>query len=162
MQPLTPQHVQTVLDGFGLGLKVTYYDQSTATSQQAADAIGCELGQIAKSLCFIVDGQPILIVASGDQRVDDRKLADKFGVGRKKVKTAKPDECLAIYGFAPGGVAPVGHRTPDIPVYIEDSLLRYEQVWAAAGSANANFGLTVAQLRDITGGEVIDCRKEPA
>lgn len=159
MQPLTPDHVQNALDQFNLGLKVEYYTETTATSQQAADAIGCELGQIAKSLCFIVDGNPILVVASGDQRVDDRKLADKFGVGRKKIKTAKPEECIAIYGFAPGGVSPVGHRTPNIPIYIDQSLQRFERIWAAAGSANANFSLTVDQLLTITAGEIIDCAK---
>lgn len=161
-ETLTTEHVQSVLDSFDMGLKVTRYKQSTATSQQAADAIGCELGQIAKSLCFIVDGNPILVVASGDQRVDDKKLAAFFGVGRKKVKTAKPEQCVEIYGFAPGGVSPVGHRTPDIPVYIDDSMRRFATVYAAAGSSNANFGLTVDQLISITNGQVIDCKREQA
>jgi Cys-tRNA(Pro) deacylase len=160
MESLTPEHVQNVLDQFNLGLKVEYYTDTTATSQQAADAIGCELGQIAKSLCFIVDGNPILVVASGDQRVDDRKLADKFAVGRKKIKTAKPEECIEIYGFAPGGVCPVGHRTPNLPIYIDQTLQRFDRIWAAAGSPNANFGLTVDQLITITNGEIIDCAKE--
>ncbi len=162
MDNLTPEHVQSVLDGYDMGLKVIYYEQTTATSQQAADAIGCELGQIAKSMCFIINGQPILIVASGDSFIDDRKLADKFGVGRKKVKSAKPEECIAIYGYAPGGVSPVGHRTPGIPIYIDDALQRFENLWAAAGSANANFGLTLEQLLIITDGEIIDCKKDPS
>jgi Cys-tRNA(Pro) deacylase len=160
MQPLTTAHVQRVLAAFDLGLEVITYAQSTATSQQAADAIGCELGQIAKSLCFMVDGAPVLVVAAGDQRVDDKKLATYFEVGRKKVKTAKPEQCITIFGYAPGGVPPVGHRTADIPTLIDDSLQRFERVYAAAGASNANFGITVPQLVTITNGTIMDCKKE--
>ncbi|MFW5748936.1 MAG: YbaK/EbsC family protein, partial [Chloroflexota bacterium] len=113
-----------------------------------------------KSICFLVNGEPVLVVASGDNMVDDRKLANHFDVGRKKVKTARPDQCVAIFGYQPGGVAPVGHRTPDIPVLIDADLQRYSVIWAAAGSANANFGLTPRQLIDITGGTIIDCKRD--
>src|SRR5688500_13869678 len=139
MQSMTAADVQTALDTLSLNVQIRFFDNSTATSQMAADNIGCELGQIVKSLAFVVDGQPILVLASGDQRVDDRKIAELYGVGRKKVKIATPDECIAVYGYAPGGVPPVAHRTPGLPTYIDDSLLRYEQLYAAGGAHNAIF-----------------------
>jgi prolyl-tRNA editing enzyme YbaK/EbsC (Cys-tRNA(Pro) deacylase) len=159
MQPLTTTDVQAALDQLGLGIQIRLFDSSTATSQQAADNIGCELGQIVKSLCFIIDGQPIVVLASGDQRVDDRKLADFYGVGRKKVKIASAEECVAIYGYEPGGVPPVGHRTPGLPIYIDDSLERYEMLYAAGGAHNAIFPITLQQLTDATGGKIADVKR---
>lgn len=159
-EPFTPEHVRTALHAFNPDLKLLHFEESTATSQQAADAIGCALGQIAKSLCFLIDGEPVLVVASGDQKVDDRKLAARYAVGRKKVKTAKPEQCIEIYGYAPGGVPPVALRTPDIPVYIDQTLLRFDVVYAAAGAPNVNFGISMDELIKITGGEVIDCVRD--
>lgn len=159
MQPLTTTDVQAALDQLGLGIQIRLFDSSTATSQQAADNIGCELGQIVKSLCFIIDGQPIVVLASGDQRVDDRKLAEFYGVGRKKVKIASVEECVAIYGYEPGGVPPVGHRTPGLPIYIDDSLQRYEMLYAAGGAHNAIFPITLAQLTAATGGTIADVKR---
>jgi len=156
--PLQPDSVQKILDP--LGIEIIFYDATTATSQQAADNIGCELGQIVKSLAFIINGEPILVLASGDQFVDDKKLAAMFSVGRKKVKTAKPEQCIEIYGYAPGGVPPVGHRTPNLPVYVDESFKRYEQVYAAGGAHNAIFPIKLAQLLEITDGQYADVRKE--
>ncbi|QPC84772.1 YbaK/EbsC family protein [Phototrophicus methaneseepsis] len=159
MQPLTPDDVRLALDAANLGLTIRHFDDSTATSELAAEAIGCVVGQIAKSICILVDGVPILVVASGDQQVDDRKIATMFEVGRKKVKLAKPDQCIEIYGYAPGGVPPVGHRTPNIPIYLDQTLKRYETVYAAAGSPNDNFGMTIEQLETLTGGTWADVSK---
>lgn len=159
MQPLTPDNVQNALDAFGFDIKVVKYDESTATSQLAAAAIGCEVAQIAKSICFMVDDAPVLVVASGVNSVDDRKLAALRGVGRKKVKLAKPDQCIAIFGYPPGGVPPVGHRTPAIPIYLDSSLQRFERIYAAAGSASINFGLTCEQLAIMTQGTWADVAK---
>ncbi|MCC7206681.1 MAG: YbaK/EbsC family protein, partial [Anaerolineae bacterium] len=152
MHPLTPAHVQAALDGFGYGLQMMFFDESTATSQMAADRIGCQLAQIVKSLAFVVDGQPILVLASGDQRVDERKIAALYNVGRKKVRVATPDECIAIYGYAPGGVPPVGLRTAGIPAHLDDMLQRHEQLYAAGGAHNAIFPVTREQLAHISGG----------
>ena len=80
MEALTPDHVQTALNALNLGITIHFFPHSTATSPLAADAIGCEIGQIAKSLCFLVHDQPILVIAAGDQRIDDRKLATLLGV----------------------------------------------------------------------------------
>ncbi len=160
MQPLTPADVQNALDILNLDIQIQFFDSSTATSQQAADNIGCELGQIVKSLAFMVVEQPVIVLASGDQRVDDRKLANLYDVGRKKVKVASPEQCVEIVGYAPGGVPPFGHRTPNLPIYIDNSLERYEQVYAAAGAHNAIFPIQLAQLVEATGGTVADVKRE--
>ncbi|MDX1994231.1 MAG: YbaK/EbsC family protein [bacterium] len=159
-EPLTPAHVAEEMRRLNLDLPIRTFEESTATSQMAADAIGCELGQIVKSIAFLVEGKPILVLASGDQRIDDRKIAALFSVGRKKVRTATSEECIAIYGYAPGGVPPFGHRTPGIPRYVDESLQRYDQLYAAAGSANTIFPITLAQLMEATGGQLTDVRRE--
>lgn len=155
MEPLTPQHVQAALDGFGFDIEIRFFEQSTATSQMAADNIGCELGQIVKSIAFVVDGQAILVLTSGDQRVDDRLIAEKYAVGRKKVKIATPDELLAIYGYEPGSVPPLAHRQT-LPTWIDNTLQRYDVVYAAGGAHNAIFPVTLEQLSTISGGTWAD------
>ena len=159
--PLTPDHAKAVLRELDPSIEVQHFDATTFTSQDAADAIGCRLGQIAKSLCLFVDGDPVVVVMSGDRRVAEAKLAKHFGVGRKKIKIAPADRCVQVFGYEPGGVAPVGHRTPGIPVLIEEGLNRWDVVWAAAGSSNDNFSVTFDQLVAITDGTVVDCAKEP-
>lgn len=160
MQALTPEYVQAVLDTFNFGLKSMQYDQPTPTSELAAAAIGCEVAQIAKSICFIVEGAPILVVASGVNTVDDRKLSKLLEVGRKRVKLAKPDQCIEIFGYAPGGVPPVGHRTEGIRIFLDNDLQQYQSIWAAGGTANINFGLTPDQLGQITGGTWVNVAKD--
>src|SRR4051812_1119341 len=90
-------------------LAVVEFDQSTATAPEAAAAIGCEVGAIVKSLCFLVDGQPVMALVAGDMKADDKKLAALFGVSNKRVKIANPDTVQRATGFTVGGVAPVAH-----------------------------------------------------
>jgi Cys-tRNA(Pro) deacylase len=151
----TPADVQQALHNAGLAIEVITYDESTRTAQQAADAVGCELGQIVKSLCFTVEGAPILILTAGDQRVDTRKVAGLYDVGRKRVKIASPEVTLEATGFKPGGVAPVAHATP-LPVLIDETLTRYTTVYAAAGSAYSVFPIGVDDLKRITAGRLAD------
>lgn len=158
MEELTPTHVQQVLDQYGI--EITYFQESTATSQLAADQIGCELGQIAKSIIFLVEEKPVLVIASGDQRIDDKKLAAIFNVNRKKVKTATAEQCIAITGYAPGGVPPVGHRTTDLTIYLDDSMQRYDRMYAAGGAHNAIFPITLEQLQKATGASFADVKKD--
>jgi prolyl-tRNA editing enzyme YbaK/EbsC (Cys-tRNA(Pro) deacylase) len=160
MEALTPEHVQAALDTHRMDLHIRFFEQSTATAQEAADAIGTELGTIVKSLCFMVQEQPVVVLAAGDQRIDDRKLANLYGISRKKVKIASPEDCVSITGFAPGSVPPVGHRSAEIPIYIEDSLGRFTQLYAAAGAPNAIFPVNYQQLQQITSGQVIDLKRD--
>jgi prolyl-tRNA editing enzyme YbaK/EbsC (Cys-tRNA(Pro) deacylase) len=160
MQQYSHESVQQALDRLGLGLTVRLFEETTATSQQAAEQIGCELGQIAKSLLFIVNGQPVIVVASGDQRVDDRKLSTLFNVSRKKVKIATADQCIEITGYGPGSVPPLAHRRDDLTILLDDQLQRFEQLYAAAGAHNAIFPVKCNQLPSITGGHFVDVYRE--
>lgn len=160
MQPLTPEDVQAALDAQNTGIQILYFEQSTATSEEAAAAANTELGSIVKSIVFIADTQPVLVLTSGDQRIDDRKIASHYNIGRKKVRIATADECITIVGYAPGGVPPLGHRTPNLPIFIDRMLSRYDRVYAAAGAPNAIFPIPYQQLIEITGGTVMDVVKD--
>jgi prolyl-tRNA editing enzyme YbaK/EbsC (Cys-tRNA(Pro) deacylase) len=164
MEVLNAEHVRAALRALGLDSDIIHFETSTATSQQAADNIGCLLGQIVKSLCFMVETEngfrPILALTSGDQRVDERKLAALYNVSRKRVRAATADECVAIWGYAPGSVPPVGHRTAEMDRYIDRSLGRFEQLYAAGGAHNAIFPITLEQLQKVTGAPLIDFVRE--
>jgi Cys-tRNA(Pro) deacylase len=155
MEALTTAHVQAALDELAPGIRVRIFDTSTATSEEAAASIGTSVSRIAKTIVFMVDDHPVAVVTSGNQRVDDRKLAALYNVGRKKVKIAKPEECIAYLGYAPGGVPPFAHRNPT-PVLIDDTLSQFEVVYAAAGSPNAIFAIAFDQLVQTTQGRVVD------
>ncbi|PJF23875.1 MAG: hypothetical protein CUN53_20680, partial [Phototrophicales bacterium] len=106
---------------------------------------------------FIVSGtQPVIVLTSGDQRVDDRKIAGLMNVGRKQVKTATADECVTVFGYPPGSVPPVAHRAENIIYFIDDSLRRFDQLYAAGGAHNAIFPITLGQLERATGGQIVD------
>ena len=154
----TPADVQAALDTAGLAIRVRVMEDSTATAQQAADSIGTDLGSIVKSLCFLVDGQAVLVLAAGDRTVDDRKLAGHYGVSRKKVRIADADTTIAVTGYAPGGVPPLGHAQP-LPVLIDVSLGRFATVYAAGGSHRTIFPITFALLVEATVGQALELAK---
>lgn len=161
MQALTPDDVQLALDRYDLDLKLTSYDDNTATSELAAAAIGCTVAQIAKSICFMINKtEPVLVVASGVNTVDDRKIATILEVGRKKVRLAKAEQCIEIFGYAPGGVPPVGHREENIRIFLDMDLQQFDSIYAAGGTANVNFGLTPDHLKLITDGTWADVKKD--
>ena len=137
----------------GLDISVIELDKSTRTAQLAAEAIGTELGSIVKSLLFLADGKPALVLVAGDRRADTKKLAQVLEV--QKVKIADADTVRAETGFAIGGVPPVGHHTP-LPTIIDQSLGRFETVYAAAGSPHAVFPIAYDMLLQITAGQVAD------
>lgn len=147
------ERVQAALDAMGLDIHVVEFGASTATAPEAAAAAGCELGAIVKSLLFLIDGQPLLALVAGDRLADHKKLAARFGVGKKKVKLADAETVLRVTGYEIGGVPPLGH-TVKLPTLVDESLGRFETVWAAAGTHNAVFPIAYAKLVEITGGEV--------
>jgi prolyl-tRNA editing enzyme YbaK/EbsC (Cys-tRNA(Pro) deacylase) len=100
----------------------------------------------------------VVVLTAGDQRVDDRKLAAMYGVGRKKVRIADEATTIAATGYAPGGVPPVGHVN-ELPVIVDETLARFETVYAAAGSPHAIFPVAFEMLVDISGGQVADVAK---
>jgi prolyl-tRNA editing enzyme YbaK/EbsC (Cys-tRNA(Pro) deacylase) len=150
------EKIQNVLSQFGLGLEVKEFTESTRTSQDAADAIGCELGQIAKSLIFKGEksGGPILIIASGSNRVNEKAI--KVHVG-ERLKKADASFVYEQTGFAIGGIPPVGHNNYIKPL-IDEDLMQYEEIWAAAGTPHAVFRLTPQDLLRITNGEMVSVR----
>ena len=159
MNGLSPsaRRVQDVLDALGLGHRVVEHEGSTRTAQEAADAIGCTVAQIAKSLIFRArdSGRPVLVVASGANRVDEKAIARLIG---EPIERADPDFVRTNTGYAIGGVPPLGHAVPPLTL-IDADLLALETVWAAAGTPNAVFALTPAQLVAMTGGRVEVVRK---
>lgn len=147
------QTFQAALATAGWSHQVTELPQTTRTAAEAAAAVGCQVAQIAKSLIFrnTVSAQPILVVASGANRVDERRLAELVG---HPIGKADADFVRAQTGYAIGGVPPVGHRQA-IPTYIDKSLLDQPEIWAAAGSPFAVFRLTPEDLVAMTGGQVV-------
>jgi len=147
------ERVQAALDARDLGIHVVEFAASTATAPEAAAAAGCELGAIVKSLLFLIDGQSTLVLVAGDRMADHKKLAALFGVGKKKVKLADAETVLRVTGYEVGGVPPVGH-TEKLRTLVDESLGRFETVWAAAGSDNAVFPILYTKLIEITDGQV--------
>ena len=131
----------------------------TSTAPEAAAAIGCELGAIVKSLCFLVDGKPVLVLAPGDRRVDTKALRQIYGVSKRRIKIADLEIVACVTGFAVGGVPPLGH-VQSLDTLIDHSLSRFETVYAAAGSAHSIFAIDYAVLVEVTGGEVYDLTRE--
>ena len=147
--------VQAALDALGLDIKIQTFEIPTSTAPEAAAAAGCEVGAIVKSLCFIVDGNPVLVLAAGDRRVDSKALRHIYGVSKRKVKIADPETVTQVTGFAVGGVPPLGHPRP-LTTLIDPNLSRYETVYAAAGTPNAIFPIPYTTLVAVTDGEVHD------
>jgi prolyl-tRNA editing enzyme YbaK/EbsC (Cys-tRNA(Pro) deacylase) len=145
--------VRQALAAHGLDMEVRDLPQSTRTAPQAAAAIGCELGAIVKSLLFLADGKPVLVLVAGDRRADPVLL--RTILGASQVAMANADRVRAETGFTIGGVPPVGHAQPLI-VYVDRSLSRFATVWAAAGGPNAVFPIQYATLVQITDGKVTD------
>jgi prolyl-tRNA editing enzyme YbaK/EbsC (Cys-tRNA(Pro) deacylase) len=150
------QRVQDTLTGLGFEFSVTELPESTRSAREAARAVGCELGQIAKSLVFSgkESGEAILVIASGANRVDEAKLSAEAG---EPVRISNAEDVRRRTGYAIGGVPPVGHITP-LTTFIDEDLLGYDEVWAAAGTPNAVFRLKPADLVEMTVGRVIKIR----
>ena len=153
--------VRAALAAAGIDAEIVEFGESTRTAQDAARAVGTSPGQIVKSLVFLADGRPVLVLASGANRVDVAKLARLAGAAR--VEKAPAEATREATGFSIGGVPPIGHRTP-LPVYVDEALLAYERVYAAAGTPHAVFPIEPAALVRLTAGAVGDLaeRSEPA
>jgi prolyl-tRNA editing enzyme YbaK/EbsC (Cys-tRNA(Pro) deacylase) len=133
----------------GLEVDVRKLDSSTATVGEAAQAVGCESAQIAKSLVFVCDGDPVVCIASGAHRVDVDLLADVIDCA--EVRQASPDEVRAATGYPVGGVAPFGH---DLPTVMDEDLLEHDCVWAAAGDGHSLFEVNPRKLANCTGAQL--------
>ena len=146
------QHVQNTLLEKGLEFKVIELPSSTRTAVEAAETIGCDVAQIIKSLVFQTkkSHKPILVLASGVNRVNEQILSELVG---EKIEKADAGFTRKVTGFAIGGVPPVGH-SQRIETFIDEDLLKFNKLWAAAGTPNAVFSLDSVNLKDLTQGKV--------
>lgn len=153
--PLSPsaQKVQQALQALGMTLQVVELPDSTRTAIEAAQAVGCQVGQIVKSLIFKTkrSQRALLVIASGSNRVDEKLIEARIG---EPLGKADAEFVRQQTGFAIGGVPPLGHASP-LLTFIDQDLLQYERVWAAAGTPHAVFALNPADLARMTGGEII-------
>ncbi len=156
MKPATAPSALKVQAVLGPDFQVLEFEASTRTSEEAAAAVGCSLGEIAKSLIFqAADGRAVLVIASGMNRVDEKKVRALLG---QRIERASPDFVREATGFVVGGVPPVGHASPSI-VLIDRDLERFPFVWAAGGTPNAVFRIAPADLIRLTQGRVADVAK---
>ena len=155
--PESVQRVAALLAERGHPHAPRLLDESARTAQEAADALGVQLGQIAKSIVFKrePDQVAVMVVTAGDQRVDERKLADRICPNGHKLARADAAFVRERTGFAIGGVAPLAHLHPPL-LLLDLSLFRFEQVWAAAGHPHAVFAASPAQLARLTGARLDD------
>lgn len=144
--------------GKALGVEVHPKDfpDSTRTAADAALAIGVDLGQIVKSLVFCVDGEVVVALVSGDNLLDEQKLAEVAGGERAWREDA--ETVRDATGFPVGGVPPFGHREP-LRVFVDEDLMTYDELWAAAGTPHCNFAITPNDLIRATGGRICDLAK---
>jgi prolyl-tRNA editing enzyme YbaK/EbsC (Cys-tRNA(Pro) deacylase) len=156
LQDPTHVRVQEYLNKFDMGLKVIeFINVSTKTSELAADALGVTVGEIAKSLLFMGGEKPAIVVTCGDKRIDTKKL--KGMIGAKKVSFAKEEEVKYITGYTVGGVCPLNLPNPEnVKVFLDKCLRDYPKVYLAAGTPYSAIPITIDELREITGGEIID------
>ena len=152
------QKVEKAAQDLGLSIEIVEFAQTTRTAQEAAEAIGCEVAQIVKSLCFRVNDTAVIALVSGANQLDEKKLAGLCNVGRKKVKRADADFVKSQTGYSIGGVPPFGHSHP-LSIFIDEDLMAFDVVWAAAGTPFAVFATPPTQLQTASQGTIADLKK---
>ncbi len=154
MKPATATSAVKIQAVLGDAFEVLEFEESTRTAADAAAAVGCTVGQIAKSLVFMASesSRPVLVITSGSVRVDEAKVSALLG---EAIERATADFVRETTGFAIGGVPPIGHQKPPV-VFVDSNLLEYDVLWAAAGTPNAVFQLTPDDLVRLSGGTVSD------
>jgi Cys-tRNA(Pro) deacylase len=152
-----PERVQAALADLGLTTQVVRVPGSAKTAQLAAESVGCAVGAIVKSLVFVVDGQPVVVLCAGDRRVDAAKLAALRGA--ESAAMAPAAVVREATGYAIGGVPPLGHATA-LPIYMDEAILRWPLVYGAAGAPDALFPIESATLLRVTGAAVVDVSEQ--
>ncbi len=145
--------------GLGLEVEIRQFETTTRTAEDAANAIGCAVGQIVKSLVFLVDGEAVMTLVSGPNRLDEKKLAKLCGVGRKKVKRADADKVREVTGYSIGGVPPFGHLIR-LRTFIDEDFFQYDVIWAAGGTSNAVFPIAPDALARAIDGQAVTLKSD--
>ena len=158
MSDLHPNTLRVIAAAREAGLEITTrrFPEGTKTAADAAAAIGVTVGQIVKSLVFGVDNEIVMALVSGSNQLDEKKLA--AAVGGSKCSRVDADAVRAATGYPIGGVPPFGHST-QLRVFVDPDLLQYDEVWAAAGTWNDNFGAAPADIVRVAGGVVTDLKR---
>lgn len=149
-----PDRVKAALEALSLDCEVVTLPDSTRTAKEAAEAVGCAVGEIAKSLVFRAGDRAVVAVVSGDHRLDTARLSAAVGA---EVGRADAGFVRAATGFAIGGVPPLGHAGP-VALFMDRGLFRFARVWAAAGSPFSVFAIEPERLRDASGATVADLK----
>jgi prolyl-tRNA editing enzyme YbaK/EbsC (Cys-tRNA(Pro) deacylase) len=151
------QSIQDALFTAGYTNRVIEFSDSTRTAQEAAERVGCQLGQIVKSLIFrgLSTNTPVLVLTSGKNRVDENRIGEYLG---EKIARADAEFARQVTGFAIGGIPPLAHASP-METYLDEDLLQYKSIWAAAGTPNAVFELTPSELVAMTKGKVLPVKQ---
>ena len=157
------RNAQRVVDfassSFGVSLDVHEFPDGTRTAEDAARAIGVAVGQIVKSLVFLADGAPVVALVSGANQLDEAKLA--AAAGASTTGRASAEQVREATGYPVGGVPPFGHAT-SMATFVDEDLLSFDVVWAAAGTPHLNFSITPVELVRLSGGTVADLARRQA
>jgi Cys-tRNA(Pro) deacylase len=158
MSDVHPNTLRVIAAAREAGLEITTrrFPEGTKTAADAAAAIGVSVGQIVKSLVFGVDGEIVMALVSGSNQLDEKKLA--AAAGGAKCARVDADAARDATGYPIGGVPPFGHST-QLRVFVDPDLLQYDEVWAAAGTWNDNFGAAPADIVRVSGGVVTDLKR---
>ena len=146
MHDSAARFTRRVGDEYGFDPDVEEFPEGTRTAADAADAVGCSVAQIVKSIVLVADEEVVIVLTAGDNRVDTDALATELDAD--SVRTANPAEVKEATGWRIGGVPPFGHEST-VPTYLDESLLDHDQIWAAAGTPDAVFALSPAELQAI-------------
>lgn len=138
------EHVKQYFENVGLGQRVITLEKSSATVAAAAEAVGCQRKQIAKTMSFFINDKPILIVTAGDAKVDNKKYRDMFHQKAKMIPSEQVEICI---GHAPGGVCPFAVNS-DVTVYLDASLKRFERVYPGGGNGHSAINLSLEELEE--------------
>ncbi|MFC6988308.1 YbaK/EbsC family protein [Haloplanus sp. GCM10025708] len=155
MHPRAEEFASRARERYGLDVDIREFPEGTKTAADAADAVGCEVGQIASSLVFDVGEDQVVVVTSGANRVSESKLASHFDVEPDAVTMADADDIRETLGWAIGGVPPLCHET-DLPILFDETLTAYDTVWAAAGTPQAVFPISPDELLSLSGATPAD------
>ncbi len=153
MHPTAERFAETIRERHGLEVEVEEFPKGTKTASDAADAIGCSVSQIVKSVVMMVDGAPVVVLTAGHHRVDESALATELD--GQTARPADAGEVKSATGWSIGGVPPCCHEG-ELRTYIDPALLEHERVWAAAGTPAAVFSLQAGQLEKVSGATLID------
>ncbi|MFC7232850.1 YbaK/EbsC family protein [Saliphagus sp. GCM10025308] len=154
MHPRAATFVAQAREEYGFDPAVEEFPEGTKTAADAAEAVGCDVVQIASSLAFDADGDLVVAVTSGANRVDEGALAEAVGVAPDTIEMADPERIKSRLGWSIGGVPPFCHDRP-VPMYLDETLLEFETVWAAAGTPTAVFPIDPTELEDLTNARVV-------